>query len=96
MKKLINLTEQDIHNIVHKAAVKIINENNGGADLIDRYVQSLGDYIDSFEDRNEWDEDIKETYGEDFFYDLDDKLFEAIRNAIMNVAKQYKSRMQNY
>lgn len=96
MKKLINLTEQDIHNIVHKAAAKIINENNGGADLIDRYVQSLGDYIDSFEDRNEWDEDIKETYGEDFFFDLDDKLFEAIRNAIMNVAKQYKSRMQNY
>lgn len=94
MKKLINLSEQDMHNIVRKAAAKIMNEGTMySSDSLGRYAGDVADFVDKFEDSNGWDEDIKNEYGEEFFYKFDEDLFDAIQNAIQGVVNKYKSQM---
>lgn len=94
MKKLINLSEQDIHNIVRKAATKIMNEGTMySSSSLDRYAGDVADFVDKFEDRNGWDEDIKNEYGEEFFYKFDKELFDAIQQAIQGVVSKYNSQM---
>lgn len=94
MKKLINLSEQDIHNIVRKAATKIMNEGTMySSSSLGRYASDVADFVDKFEDRNGWDEDIKNEYGEEFFYKFDKELFDAIQQAIQGVVSKYNSQM---
>ncbi len=94
MKKLINLSEQDIHNIVRKAATKIMNEGTMySSSSLGRYAGDVADFVDKFEDRNGWDDDIKNEYGEEFFYKFDKELFDAIQQAIQGVVSKYNSQM---
>ena len=94
MKKTLKLTEQELNNIVRKTTREIINEskyNPYGKNLVAQYIDSFGNYIDSFEDRNEWDEEIKQKYGEDFFFKLDGELFNAVYDTIEKIAEKYKN-----
>lgn len=52
-------------------------------------------YCSQFADKNGLEEDIRNTFGDEFFEEMDSDWYDAVKNALIGVAQNYKAKMVN-
>ena len=84
MKKVIRLTESDIHRIVKNSVKRILREGFEGTDEVDEAVTNAASIIaDAYHSQNGM-QDIVDDH-DDSWYELQESLREAMLEAAMNV-----------
>lgn len=86
-----------ISKIIKESIDKITNEqfNSEGFKLVNRYLDEVFNYCSQFNDQNGLEEDIRNTFGDEFFEEMDNDWYDAVKNALMGVAQNYKAKMNN-
>jgi hypothetical protein len=83
-KRLIRLTESDLHRIVKQSVNKVLRESLEGTDEIEEAVTNAASVIaDAYHVQNGM-QDIANDH-DDSWYELQENLLEAMLNAAMNV-----------
>lgn len=86
-----------ISKVIKESVNKIIKEqsNGEGFKLVHGYISELFDYCMHFEDKNGWEEDIRNTFGDEFFEEFDEEWTDAVQNALVGIEQNYKAKMNN-
>lgn len=86
-----------ISKVIKESVNKIIKEeyNSEGFKLVNRYLEEVFNYCSQFADKNGLEEDIRNTFGDEFFEEMDSNWYDAVKNALIGVAQNYKAKMAN-